>query len=248
MSNWRENKILSVKHNVSLKTGEATRPVSQPLPEWMIPGHSTAPLPLPRWYFSTVKCHINIRCQLINLSSHGTWWRLTSCWNTDGSVAGPLVQSTYMMQFKHCVTSYILSFLNFSEGFTAKTLLVKAAAAQLDFFIRLRAEGISRIDGKGKPFLTGCSTAWFRSPVFWGVCWRWVIAWVLGCWHEVSSWLLKTNKVKSLSAPLVTLWLSSGTIRLVLLTRQDLMLLLPQHDCSYISLMVLPLTIPLLHF
>lgn len=87
---WRV-RFLSVKHSVSLKTGEAARPVCQPVAEWMIPGHSTAPLPLPRWYFSTAKCHINIRCQLINLSSHETRWHLTSCWNTDDSIAGPLL-------------------------------------------------------------------------------------------------------------------------------------------------------------
>lgn len=84
-------RFLSVKHNVSLKMGQTARPVCQPAAEWMIPGHSTAPLPLSRWYFSTAKCHINIHCQLINLSSHGTWWHLTSCWNTDGSIAGPLL-------------------------------------------------------------------------------------------------------------------------------------------------------------
>lgn len=32
---------------------------------------STAPLPLPPWYFPAAKCHIHIPCQLINLSAPG---------------------------------------------------------------------------------------------------------------------------------------------------------------------------------
>lgn len=57
------------------RPGRAARPVCQPVAEWMIPGHGTAPLPLLRWYFSTAKCHINIRCQLINL---GLPWNLVA--------------------------------------------------------------------------------------------------------------------------------------------------------------------------
>lgn len=84
-------RFLSVKHKMPLETGKAVRPVCQPVAGWMILSHNAAPLPLPRWYFSTAKCHINILTQPINLSSHGTWWHLASCWNTDGTIAGPLL-------------------------------------------------------------------------------------------------------------------------------------------------------------
>lgn len=92
----------SANRDVSLKTGEAARPVHQPAAEWVIPGHSSAPLLSPRWYFSAAKCHINIRCRLINLSSHGTWWHLTSCWNTDGSTAEPLLLTHICPERSHC--------------------------------------------------------------------------------------------------------------------------------------------------
>lgn len=87
---------------VSKDVGEAARPVHQPAAEWMIPGHSSAPLLSPRWYFSAAKCHINIHCRLINLSSHGTWWHLTSCWNTDGSAAEPLLLTHICPECSHC--------------------------------------------------------------------------------------------------------------------------------------------------
>lgn len=67
-------------------------------------------------------------------------------------------------------------------------------------FIRLRAEGTSRIDGKRIRFFT----VGFKSPVLWAVCWRWIIPWVLGWWHEVSRWLLKKSTVNPLWAPPVT--------------------------------------------
>lgn len=77
-------------NSVSQSMGVVATHVCQPMTKWMIPGHNTAPLSLPRWYFSTAKCHINIHHWLINLSSHGTCWHLISCSNTDGTVAGPL--------------------------------------------------------------------------------------------------------------------------------------------------------------
>lgn len=55
---------------MSLKTGglvtclSASGRMNDPWP------HHSAPMPLPRWYFSAVKCHINIVCLLINLIPH----------------------------------------------------------------------------------------------------------------------------------------------------------------------------------
>lgn len=107
----------SVNRDVSPKTGKAARPVHQPAAEWVIPGHSSAPLLSPRWYFSAAKCHINIRYRLINLSSQRTWCHLTSCWNTDGSTAEPLLLTHICPERSHCTAPAFLTLCNLTHPF-----------------------------------------------------------------------------------------------------------------------------------